>query len=703
MMASGCVRAVAMLLALNGCVGQDTAQQSADPPFPTTSVGSTTDPLVSTSGTSQPSTLAADNAATTADPCAAIECSIDCNGTCGWSYSAMGCRTGETTSQSERYLRLGNCSSESSTGGPETTVAAAVQTTTAAAPTDAPSAAPTVAPTVASDQCTAITCIWDCRGVCGWDLDDDVCRSGLTTSEIAMSLGIGCTDSTTASTTVASPNATTPTTGVGAVTVTTPDTANITTSGTAEETTLNTADVTTSNMAGETTTFDAPVTTDTSMSTVTTAPESSPNTTASATPSAVADTTPAADTTLTTNTTVSTTPGVVNQATTVGGSSPPESTTATAVPTSTTPSSTTDATTLVVRSTLPATTLPASTTGSQHSDSTVQARGCQNNASYVDKTGFRCADWVSFSCLSAASAFGFTNAEQTMLLYSCPAACGLCAIGHTTRGATTVPPETTSHHQATTGQVCISTGRSCHYVSTPCCDGTSRCLWRQGQKLCVAHRRVNSTTAGPSVNATTPRATTVAHVTTTQPARATARSSTTTAVPAASNITATCLSLDGWHDMLNRNCHAYAAKVYCFPNGTAGSGWAGSWATKRGRYLLNGHSEDGVLAKDACCACGGGTAVINSAGVPSNNEDSGMNAGRVVWPLMLTACVVLVGYFTVRARRNGARPSAKYNSLHDKLGGDDFGGEDHFGLGLRSGMVSSSSYDDDEDSTVWTR
>eukprot|EP00035_Acanthoeca_spectabilis_P026259 m.461957 g.461957 ORF g.461957 m.461957 type:complete len:721 (+) comp22470_c0_seq1:232-2394(+) len=524
-----------------------------------TSTASVSTSAASTSAASTARSTASSVASTTVDPCTAFDCVLECNGTCGWAYAANECRTNEHTSTSELQLRLGNCSRFDSTPAP---------------------ASPNTAPT-SEDQCGNYTCVWDCRGLCGWDLEYDVCRTGYTTSDAVLALGIGCTSTSSTAPPTVGPQPTNP----------------------------------------------------------------------------------------------------------PGTTSPPVSSAPSRSPTTTTAAATTVA--------------AAGTT----------VRSCRDSDTYRDPSNFGCADWRSYSCLTAASLFGFSTSQQADLIRNCPAACGLCAFGVTTArptvALTTIPTTTADSNDNDEDDnvpTCVHTARSCRYTHLPCCSNAHECRWRNGHKLCLL--KLNSTGTNR----------TAANVSTTT--RSTAAPNTTTVVAGQ------CMDTDGWRDLRNRSCSDYGDRRLCYANGTAGPGWAGTWANKQQRYMLHGHSLTGVRAATACCVCGGGTfgvttvapttsksnstntATHDDGGVETNDAEKhgtskAVTAGRVLWPLAIMACVVVMAIYTYRARNT--RSKARYNSLHDKLAGEADYGEDTFGLGMRTDMMSTSSYEDDEDNMIWRR
>lgn len=64
-----------------------------------------------------------------------------------------------------------------------------------------------------------------------------------------------------------------------------------------------------------------------------------------------------------------------------------------------------------------------------------------------------------------------------------------------------------------------------------------------------------------------------------------------------------CGDVVGWTDVDGYTCDTYVNSQWCLSDGNFGAGWNPGWGTFA-TYAL-----DGIASNDACCGCGGGTAL----------------------------------------------------------------------------------------------
>lgn len=75
----------------------------------------------------------------------------------------------------------------------------------------------------------------------------------------------------------------------------------------------------------------------------------------------------------------------------------------------------------------------------------------------------------------------------------------------------------------------------------------------------------------------------------------------------------TCKDLDNWKDSLEHTCYEYASGQFCTPSGGYGPGWPSL-------FTFEDHGIQGVTAKQACCACGGGIRTASSKCMAACNQ-----------------------------------------------------------------------------------
>ena len=73
---------------------------------------------------------------------------------------------------------------------------------------------------------------------------------------------------------------------------------------------------------------------------------------------------------------------------------------------------------------------------------TTQPSQCADSATFRDRNGFRCSNWVPIDCGTYPAALGFSEAETEALLGACPQACDICVSDGD--GAIVVPPGPTN-------------------------------------------------------------------------------------------------------------------------------------------------------------------------------------------------------------------------------------------------------------------